>query len=189
MTTCMSAHRNQLLEHTCLQVTLSSMSAGVSLDMSLGAQVCAMLTAGDRHHETLHQQPYKWTTCCSDYRAMPALDRYDDADIDDDEEAGDALSGAGAVAARHAAEAELDRRDRRARGMLPGAFSGVTFWSVVSALSGNDGTLLRQQCDAANVMQRGVPGRSVSSGTACQPGCGSSIGCLEASARLSLSCA
>ena len=61
---------------------------------------------------------------CSDYRHMPQLDAYDGEGIDDEAE-GEAVSAGEAEAARQAAEAALDRRDRAAEGGLPGAFDGA----------------------------------------------------------------
>jgi hypothetical protein len=56
--------------------------------------------------------------CVRDYRAMPALDRYDDRDIDDDVE-GETFEER--EEARLRAERAMDRAEGRRRTRLPGA--------------------------------------------------------------------
>lgn len=63
-------------------------------------------------------QPHNENCLCRDYRAMPALDRYDPRDIDD-EEVPETFEER--EAARLRAERELDQAQGRRRTRLPGA--------------------------------------------------------------------
>ena len=64
------------------------------------------------------QQSPKCGTNCRDYRAMPALDRYDQRDMDDDVEEGTFEER---EVARLRAEQAMDRTEGRRRTRLPGA--------------------------------------------------------------------
>ncbi len=80
-------------------------------------------TASPPSHTIHHTTP-------SDYRANPLLDRYEEDGLDNDYAGED--DAAAALAARRAAERELDRRDvregKRGRRALPGALGT---WEVV----------------------------------------------------------
>ena len=88
---------------------------------------------------------------CSDYRAMPQLDNFDQEGIDD-EGSLDEVSAGEAEERRQAAERALQERDRREHGDLPGAFAGASLcMSVIPFAIRTRPSLARQPARRSSV--------------------------------------